>query len=76
MRERKITVTVTTTRTQPGVAALPQAAQNTRQRSGVSSAIDQFGGCSEARAQGEGKALGDVPRRQLVLDRGDRGGID
>ena len=32
-------------RTQPGVAALPQAAQNTRQCSGVVSAIEQFGGC-------------------------------
>ena len=32
-------------RTQPGVAALPQAAQNTRQCSGVVSAIEQSGGC-------------------------------
>ena len=31
---------------------------------------------SEARAQGEGEALGDVPRREIVLDMGDRREID
>ena len=31
---------------------------------------------SEARAQGEGKALGDVPRSEIVLDKGDRREID
>ena len=31
---------------------------------------------SEARAQGGGKALGDVPRREIVLDKGDRREID